>query len=194
MLSTLTAFLAKHSWQSTELLLDKLSILAPSHPSPPGGGHGNPLQCYWLENCIDRGAWWAIAHGVAKSQTRLNTHTHTHTHTYTHQSHFLLIQIPPPPGVFSNLVTAGIFHLSIKTHLALHLGGWPLEQLWLSLVPFDFWLNWANREPQQETKGKREVRVFLPLDYFSMALSPSSSLPLPRQLALYMNSLWPSRF
>ena len=35
-----------------------------------------------------RGAWWAIVHGVAKSQTQLsmhtNTYTHTHTHTYTH--------------------------------------------------------------------------------------------------------------
>ena len=35
------------------------------------GGHGNPLQCSCLENSMDRGAWWAIAHGVAKSQTRL---------------------------------------------------------------------------------------------------------------------------
>ena len=31
---------------------------------------------------MDRGAWWAVVHGVAKSQTPLsNTHTHTHTHT-----------------------------------------------------------------------------------------------------------------
>ena len=31
---------------------------------------------------MDRGAWWATVHGVAKSQTQLsdqNTHTHTHT-------------------------------------------------------------------------------------------------------------------
>ena len=37
----------------------------------PGGGHGNPLQCSCLENSMDRGAWWAMVHGVAKSQTRL---------------------------------------------------------------------------------------------------------------------------
>ena len=24
----------------------------------PGGGHGNPLQDSWLENPMDRGAWW----------------------------------------------------------------------------------------------------------------------------------------
>ena len=33
------------------------------------GGHGNPLQYSCLENLIDRGAWWATVHGVAKSQT-----------------------------------------------------------------------------------------------------------------------------
>ena len=31
-----------------------------------GGGNGNPLQCSCLENPVDRGAWWATAHGVAK--------------------------------------------------------------------------------------------------------------------------------
>ena len=35
----------------------------------PGGGHGNPLQYSCLENPMDRGAWWAIVHGVTKSQT-----------------------------------------------------------------------------------------------------------------------------
>ena len=30
---------------------------------------GNPLQCSCLENPMDRGAWWATVHGVAKSQT-----------------------------------------------------------------------------------------------------------------------------
>ena len=37
----------------------------------PGGGNGNPVQYSFLENPKDRGAWWAIVHGVAKSQTRL---------------------------------------------------------------------------------------------------------------------------
>ena len=43
-----------------------------------GGGHGNPLQYSWLENPMDRGAWRATVHGVAKSQTwlkRLSMHT-----------------------------------------------------------------------------------------------------------------------
>ena len=33
----------------------------------PGGGHGNPLQHSCLENPMNRGAWQAIVHGVAKS-------------------------------------------------------------------------------------------------------------------------------
>ena len=36
-----------------------------------GVGNGNPLQYSCLENPMDRGAWWATVHGVAKSQTQL---------------------------------------------------------------------------------------------------------------------------
>ena len=32
----------------------------------PGEGNGNPLQYSCLGNPMDRGAWWAIVHGVAK--------------------------------------------------------------------------------------------------------------------------------
>ena len=35
----------------------------------PGEGNGNPLQYSCLENPMDGGAWQAIVHGVAKSQT-----------------------------------------------------------------------------------------------------------------------------
>ena len=47
----------------------------------PRKGNGNPLQYSCLGNPMDRGAWWAAVHGVAKSQTRLSTCMHTHTHT-----------------------------------------------------------------------------------------------------------------
>ena len=43
-----------------------------------GEGNGNPLQCSCLENPMDRGAWWATVHGVARSWKclkRLNTYT-----------------------------------------------------------------------------------------------------------------------
>ena len=32
----------------------------------PGEGNGNPLQCSCRGNHMDRGAWWAAVHGVAK--------------------------------------------------------------------------------------------------------------------------------
>ena len=41
----------------------------------PGGGHGNPLQCSCLDNPMDRGAWGATVHEVAKRQTRLRDST-----------------------------------------------------------------------------------------------------------------------
>ena len=43
----------------------------PGSGRSPGKGNGNPLQYSCLENPMDRGAWWATVHGVAKSWTRL---------------------------------------------------------------------------------------------------------------------------
>ena len=37
----------------------------------PGGAYGNLFQYSCLENPMDRGAWQAIVHRVAKSQTQL---------------------------------------------------------------------------------------------------------------------------
>ena len=54
--------------------------LIPGLGRSPGGGYGNTLQYFCLENPMARGAWQATVHRVAKSQTRLR-HTHTHTHT-----------------------------------------------------------------------------------------------------------------
>ena len=34
-------------------------------------GNGNPLQCSYLENPRDGGAWWAAVYGVTQSRTRL---------------------------------------------------------------------------------------------------------------------------
>ena len=65
--------------------------LIPGSGRSPGGGDGNALQYFCLENPMDRGVWWATVHGVAQSQTwlkRLSTmhnnawipkHIHAHT-------------------------------------------------------------------------------------------------------------------
>ena len=41
-----------------------------------GEGNSNPLQYSCLEKPMDRGAWWATVHGVAKSRTRLSDVTY----------------------------------------------------------------------------------------------------------------------
>ena len=54
----------------------------PGSGRSPGGGNGNPLQYSCLENAMDRGAWQATVHGVAKeldTTEQLSTHTCLHT-------------------------------------------------------------------------------------------------------------------
>ena len=59
----------------------------------PGGGHGHPLQYSCLENPMDRRAWWAAVHRVAKSRTRLSAHT----------QRFSFGGCPVPCRMFSNV-------------------------------------------------------------------------------------------
>ena len=50
----------------------------PGSGRSPRGGNGNPRQYSCLENSMDREAWLATVHVVAKSRTRLSDqHTHT---------------------------------------------------------------------------------------------------------------------
>ena len=44
----------------------------PGSGRSPREGNGNPLQHSCLENSMDRGAWWATAHGIPKSWTQLS--------------------------------------------------------------------------------------------------------------------------
>ena len=56
-----------------------------------GEGNGTPLQHSCLENAMDRGAWWAVVHGVAKSRTRLSDFT------FTFHFHALEKEMATPP-------------------------------------------------------------------------------------------------
>ena len=52
--------------------------LIPGLGKSPGEGHGNPLQYSYLEKPLDREAWWATVHRIAKSRTglkQLSTHS-----------------------------------------------------------------------------------------------------------------------
>ena len=39
----------------------------PGSGRSPGEGNGNSFQYFCLENSMDRGAWWATVHGIAKT-------------------------------------------------------------------------------------------------------------------------------
>ena len=64
---------AKQEMQEARVLsLDWGRSLRGGHDNPLDwgrslrGGHDNPLQFSCLENSMDREAWWAAVHGVAK--------------------------------------------------------------------------------------------------------------------------------
>ena len=63
-----------------------------------GARNDSPLQYSCRDKSMDRAAWWATVHWVAKSQTQLSEHTHTHMHSLIYikiicklqtQNHFL---------------------------------------------------------------------------------------------------------
>ena len=58
------------------------------------GGHGNAHQYSCLESPMERGAGWAMLHGVTKSQTQLKGLS-TYTHTLTRVSHIFSTYNPP---------------------------------------------------------------------------------------------------
>ena len=67
----------------------------------PRGGYGNPLQYSCLENPMDRGAWLATAHRVAKSRTRLkrlsmHAHARARTHTCIHINIYKTVYLTRP--------------------------------------------------------------------------------------------------
>ena len=54
----------------------------------PGGGHGNPLQYFCLENSMDSGTWETIVHMIMKSRTllkQLSMHAYAYVYIYTHK-------------------------------------------------------------------------------------------------------------
>ena len=61
-----------------ESACDASSILGSEGSLEEGNDNGNPLQYSCLENPMDRGAWWATVHGVAKSRTRLKRPNNIH--------------------------------------------------------------------------------------------------------------------
>ena len=55
----------------------------PTWGRSPGGGNGNSFKYSCLETPMDRGAWWAIVHGVPKSWAHLSMQAYTHARADT---------------------------------------------------------------------------------------------------------------
>ena len=69
-----------------------------------GTGNGNPFQYSCLENSMDRRAWWAMVHGVARSWTRLSTHTYLYLLFYMSlMSQLFYMYFTSSLAVFSSL-------------------------------------------------------------------------------------------
>ena len=88
-------------------------ILSLLQPFKLGEGNGNPLQYSCLENPMDRGAWWATVHGVAKSRTRLSDLIQTY------MTDFLVVSLSGPV-VKNHLSMQGIQVLSLARELRTH--------------------------------------------------------------------------
>ena len=88
------------------------------------GESGNPLQYSSLVNPMDRGAWWANAHGVTKSQTRLSTctcgHTHTHAHMHAHTCTHMCAHIHAHTYIRAHTDIRAHMHSHIHTRTCTH--------------------------------------------------------------------------
>ena len=82
-----------------------------------GKGNGNPLPYSCLENPMDRGAWQAAVHGVAKSQTWLKwlSSSSSRIKRYTHRWSTQASHICPRMNTWSVFVSASL-HLLPLSH------------------------------------------------------------------------------
>ena len=70
----------------------------------PGEGNCTTIQYPCLENPMDGGAWWAIVHGVTKSQTQLRDITFTFIFHCTDTQHFIYLSVDGYLNCFHFLV------------------------------------------------------------------------------------------
>ena len=73
--------------------------LIPGLGRSSGGGYGSALQCFCLENPMDRGAWWAAVHAVASSQTWPSD--------WEHSQAVCRLYAPISPDILENLAKQG---------------------------------------------------------------------------------------
>ena len=70
-----------------------LYYFCPCSPALVGEGNDNPLQYSCLGNPMDRGAWQATVHGVAK-ESDMTEHLNPHLQQLWHPSSLMLLELP----------------------------------------------------------------------------------------------------
>ena len=129
-----------------------------------------PVLYSCVENSMDRGAWRAMVHEVAKSQTTTKwpsackhvcvcarAHTHTHTHTQVPDRNR---EVWPTAGASLREVSWGLWDLPLappdSLSILLSLGGWPTWIIRGTALLLAFYCVWSVREhPQKMRKGRR---------------------------------------
>ena len=123
-----------------------------------GVGNGNPLWYSCLENSIDRGAWWATVHGVAKNQTWLSDWEHKQTHT-TVQG------LAQDEDTETDRIGQGFKSLINRTQW------WILKKGWGKRHPqrlfLGDWLDACCYQPRVDTQIGLEVHA-----YYTMSITP----------------------
>ena len=150
--------------------------LTPGSGRSPGGGHGNPLQYSCLENPMDRRAWWATVHGVAKSWTwltRLSTHACMHA---PEPKHLTIIEI------FGITVLCPVWSLVNWCYEHAESLGWRYQKQEMRPVDLDL-LGAPKWSPVSD-------RSLFPQLMFMKYCTFSSSCPPPRQLTWWSTSSW----
>ena len=141
-----------------------------------------PLQYSCLENPMDRGAWWAAVHGVAKSQTRLSNFTLTfHFHALEKavaiHSRVLAWRIPGTgePGRLPSMGSHRVGHdwIDLAAAAAFFINATPLVCTSFFSVKA-FWLSVTWRRVNQEV-------------YFPFPLLNSEFFPLVPE---FFNTFW----
>ena len=107
----------------------------------PGEGNGNPLQYSCLENSMDRGAWWAVVHGITKSLTELSDF---HFHSLPRASELPTYLHQDSRGERPQIMAHGLFH-----HRR-YIFGWDLVYLFPTGKLRSADILWV---PEEEEKG-----------------------------------------
>ena len=123
----------------------------------PREGNGNPLQHSSLGNPMDRGAWYAIVHGVTSSQIQLSDWAHTHICAHTHMLLWKVLmdnslwfqELSGKTWVIENNVEGRVCHLIVSACNTDWAGNVRINQRWNTPGTWRRWHSRTNSSKDQ---------------------------------------------